>query len=176
MMSLKEAVRHTLAQFTPRCLERRILRSPASYSSTSADVVTTPSWWEALFDHIGGDLYAVPTSSQDEKHYLVCYGGAVEHCTCTDFGVNSSWVACKHLCAVAIMHAVRRRVASRCPVCGVSSHEKTLTGRRGDRRRDAEWWCRWRRRRGHVPRRPNRREPLVSLQRPGVEVQQFAVA
>jgi hypothetical protein len=174
-MSLKEAVCHTLAQFTLRCLERRILRSPASYSSTSADVVTTPSWWEAFRPYwrrplrgayLVAGLEALPGALRRRRRALHLHR----------LRVNGSWVACKHSCAVGIMHAVRRRVASRCPVCGDSSHEKTLTGRRGDRRRDAEWWCRWRRRRGHVPRRPNRREPLVSLQRPGVEVQQFAVA
>jgi hypothetical protein len=42
------------------------------------------------------------------RTYTVHYGGEVEDCTCTDFGVHAGEVACKHLMAVGIMRASRR--------------------------------------------------------------------
>lgn len=94
----------------------------------------------ALIVHEGGDTYRVPSCSGSGT-YTVHYGGETESCTCTDFGVHQGRLACKHLTAVALMHAARRRVHSTCPVCGVSSRERTLVGRRGDRRRDGQRWC-----------------------------------
>jgi hypothetical protein len=41
--------------------------------------------------------------------YTVRYGREIESCGCTDFGVHRGEIACKHLVAVGIMHAARRR-------------------------------------------------------------------
>jgi hypothetical protein len=54
--------------------------------------------------------------------------------------VHGDTIACKHLTAVALIYA-RRRVHSRCEVCGVGSDEKTLLGIRNDRRRDGPRYC-----------------------------------
>jgi hypothetical protein len=60
-----------------------------------------------LINQINADTYSVPSCSTDE-HYTVHYGERVEDCTCIDFGMNRGEIACKHLAAVAIMHAARR--------------------------------------------------------------------
>jgi hypothetical protein len=73
------------------------------------------------------DAYTVPASG--DGTYTVCYGGKVESCECTDYGVHNGagypGLPCKHLVAVALIYARRRRGHSHCEVCGVSSHEKT---------------------------------------------------
>jgi hypothetical protein len=62
-----------------------------------------------LINQINADTYSVPSCSTDE-HYTVHYGSeaGVEDCTCINFGMNRGEIACKHLAAVAIMHAARR--------------------------------------------------------------------
>jgi hypothetical protein len=60
-----------------------------------------------LMTKTGADTYEVPSCSTDER-YTVQYGGALESCTCTDYGVHRGEIACKHLTAVGIMHAARR--------------------------------------------------------------------
>jgi hypothetical protein len=90
---------------------------------------------------LGEDVYSVPGSRS--KHYRVRYGGpeGIELCQCTDFQVRGGQVPCKHLIAVALLFARRRKVHSHCEVCGVSSHEKTLIGLRGDWERGGKRWC-----------------------------------
>ena len=90
-----------------------------------------------LITKTGEDTYTVPASSGGS--YTVRYGGEVEDCECTDFGVHE--LACKHLVAVALLFAARRRIHSRCEVCGASSCEKTLIGVRNDRRRHGPKYC-----------------------------------
>jgi hypothetical protein len=89
------------------------------------------------------DTYTVPASG--DGTYTVCYGGKVESCECTDYGVHNGagypGLPCKHLVAVALIYARRRRVHSHCEVCGVSSHKKTLVGLRNDRRRGGPKYC-----------------------------------
>jgi hypothetical protein len=75
-----------------------------------------------LIEHVSGDLYRVP-SCTGRGTYTVHYGDGHEDCTCTDYQVHRGEVACKHLQAVGLMHAVRRRVVSTCQVCGVFSRE-----------------------------------------------------
>jgi hypothetical protein len=60
-----------------------------------------------LIVRTGEDTYSVPGSGT--KHYRVEYGGEVEGCECTDFGVHRGELACKHLTAVALLYATRRR-------------------------------------------------------------------
>jgi len=92
-----------------------------------------------LITKIGEDTYTVPASGGGV--YTVRYGADVESCECTDFVVHHGKVACKHLTAVALIYACRRRVHSRCEVCGVGSHEKTLVGIRNDHRRGGLMYC-----------------------------------
>jgi hypothetical protein len=96
-----------------------------------------------LITQTSEDTYLVPASG--DGTYTVRYGGSRESCECTDFGVHngarSPGLACKHLVSVALIYARRRRVRSRCEVCGVSSHEKTLVGLRNDRRRGGPKYC-----------------------------------
>jgi len=73
--------------------------------------------------------YSVPGSSagSEARSYTVHYGdGDLEECTCTDFRVSD--LSCKHIVAVALIYARRRRARSRCEQCGVSSGEKALLG------------------------------------------------
>jgi hypothetical protein len=93
-----------------------------------------------LIARTGVDTYTVPAST-GRKTYTVHYGGDAEDCECTDYGAHRSELACKHLVAVALIFARRRRVCSRCEVCGVSSREKTLVGLRNDRRRGGPKYC-----------------------------------
>ncbi len=82
------------------------------------------------------DTYTVPSCTTNER-YTVRYGDELEDCTCTDFGMHGGKLACKHLVAVALLYARRRKVYSSeaCEVCGVSSSEKALLGIRNDHRR-----------------------------------------
>jgi uncharacterized Zn finger protein len=59
-----------------------------------------------LIVRTGEDTYSVPGSGT--KHYRVEYGGEVEGCECTDFGVHRGELACKHLTAVGLLYARRR--------------------------------------------------------------------
>jgi len=93
-----------------------------------------------LIAKTGEDTYSVPSCS-GRGTYTVHYGGTVEDCTCTDYGVHGGKIACKHLTAVALIYARRRRVHSRCEVGGVGSHEKTLVGIRNDHRRGGLMYC-----------------------------------
>src|SRR5215203_5360324 len=68
-----------------------------------------------LITRTGEDTYSVP-SSGGPKRYTVTYGGSGEDCECTDFGVNEGRISCKHLVAVALLFAARRRIHSRCEV------------------------------------------------------------
>jgi hypothetical protein len=96
----------------------------------------------ALIKHVDEDLFLVPANEAGPKRrYRVHYGADREDCTCTDFKVHNGEVACKHLQCIGLMFAARRRVYSTCQVCGKSSREKTLVGRRGDRSRHGERWC-----------------------------------
>ena len=57
---------------------------------------------------IGEDTYTVPASNRGT--YRVHYGGdapELEDCTCIDFQVHG--ISCKHLTAVALLFAARRR-------------------------------------------------------------------
>ena len=86
--------------------------------------------------------YSVPGSSagSEARSYTVHYGdGDLEECTCTDFRVSD--LSCKHIVAVALIYARRRRARSRCEQCGVSSEEKTLLGGRNDRSRTGRRYC-----------------------------------
>jgi hypothetical protein len=82
-----------------------------------------------LIARTGEDTYTVPAST-GRKTYTVHYGGEAENCECTDYGAHRSELACKHLTAVALLYARRRRVHSRCEVCGTPSTERTLVGLR----------------------------------------------
>jgi hypothetical protein len=68
-----------------------------------------------LITRTGADTYTV-SSSDASGTYTVHYGADVEDCNCTDFGVHRGEVSCKHLVAVALIYAVRRRRRS-CPSC-----------------------------------------------------------
>jgi len=57
----------------------------------------------------GPDSYAVPASSEANGSYTVRYGSYVEDCECTDFQVNRGELSCKHISAVAFLHATYRR-------------------------------------------------------------------
>ncbi len=99
-----------------------------------------------LITKTGEDSYTVPSEASSthgaRKTYAVRYGSEVESCECTDFQVHrEAPLACKHLVAVALIYARRRRVHSTCEVCGVGSHEKTLVGIKNDRRRGGPRWC-----------------------------------
>ncbi len=61
-----------------------------------------------LITKVDTDTYEVP-SCTTQKIYTVRYGAAVEDCTCTDYRVHRGEVACKHLTAVALLFATRRR-------------------------------------------------------------------
>jgi len=61
----------------------------------------------ARITHVEGDTYVVP-SCTGSGFYTVHYSGEVEDCTCTDYQVHRGEVACKHLVAVALIHACRR--------------------------------------------------------------------
>jgi hypothetical protein len=54
---------------------------------------------------VGDDVYTVP-SCTGSGSYTVHYGGDEESCTCTDHQVQPD-LACKHLVAGSMMHAVR---------------------------------------------------------------------
>jgi hypothetical protein len=60
-----------------------------------------------LIIRTGEEFYLVPGSGR--RSYKVRYGGPVESCDCTDFGVHRDELACKHLTAVALLYATRRR-------------------------------------------------------------------
>src|SRR5215218_8381817 len=96
-----------------------------------------------LIRHIGDDEYLVPGSTG--QRYTVHYGGdsGAEDCDCTDYQVHRGelGIPCKHLAAVALMFATRRRRIRQCETCGVPATEKTLVGLRGDRRRHGERYC-----------------------------------
>ena len=53
-------------------------------------------------------LYSVPKCSR-RGDYLVEYGAGVESCECKDFEFHGERYACKHLIAVAIFYAKRRK-------------------------------------------------------------------
>jgi hypothetical protein len=61
---------------------------------------------------IGGETYSVPSCS-GRGFYRVRYGGFEESCECPDFQIprrgRKLGEPCKHLLAVGIMHAPRRR-------------------------------------------------------------------
>jgi hypothetical protein len=59
------------------------------------------------------DTYTVPASNGGV--YTVHYGVDVESCECTDYSVHRGEVACKHLTALALLFATRRRPS--CPSC-----------------------------------------------------------
>ena len=61
-----------------------------------------------LIARTGEDIYTVPAST-GRKTYTVHYGGDAEDCECTDYGAHRSELACKHLTAVALLYATRRR-------------------------------------------------------------------
>jgi hypothetical protein len=85
------------------------------------------------------NTYTVPGSSAG-RPYTVHYGTEdLEDCTCTDFMVQG--IARKHIVAVALIYARRRRVRFRCEVCAVGSDEKTLVGIRNDHRRGGPRYC-----------------------------------
>jgi hypothetical protein len=67
-----------------------------------------------LIARTGADTYTVPASG--DGAYTVRYGADREDCTCTDFGIHRGELACKHLTAVALIYAARRRRRSR-PSC-----------------------------------------------------------
>ena len=67
-----------------------------------------------LITRAGKDTYYVPGTAG--QTYIVRYGDAVESCSCTDSQVHGDRVACKHLVAVALLYAARRRPA--CPCFG----------------------------------------------------------
>ena len=55
-------------------------------------------------------LYSVPSSTGSARgDYLVEYGAGVESCECKDFEFHGERYACKHLIAVAIFAAKRRK-------------------------------------------------------------------
>ena len=85
-----------------------------------------------LINRINADTYSVPSCSTDE-HYTVDYGERVEDCTCIDFGMNRGEIACKHLAAVAIMHAARRSGAASFCHSGSSSPSQA-------RNPPSQWW------------------------------------
>jgi SWIM zinc finger len=91
-----------------------------------------------LIAKTGEDTYRVPSCS-GRGTYEVRYGNQVESCTCTDFQVHH--LACKHLVAVALLYARRRRVHSKCEVCGVGSDEKSLLGLRNDHHKGGPRYC-----------------------------------
>ena len=69
----------------------------------------------ALFEERGDEiqqlargLYSVPKCS-GRGDYLVEYGAGVESCECKDFEFHGERYACKHLIAVAIFAAKRRK-------------------------------------------------------------------
>jgi hypothetical protein len=93
-----------------------------------------------LITKTGEDTYIVP-SCTGRGSYAVRYGSDLEECSCTDYGVHGGKLPCKHLVAVSLLYATRRRVRSTCEMCGISSHKKTLVGIRGDRRRGGPRWC-----------------------------------
>ncbi len=96
----------------------------------------------ALIKHVDEDLFLVPANEAGPKRrYRVHYGAHREDCTCPDYQAHRGEIACKHLQCVGLMFAARRRVYSTCQVCGKSSREKALVGRRGDRSRRGERWC-----------------------------------
>jgi hypothetical protein len=100
--------------------------------------------------------YCVP-SSGGQQTYTVRYGasdGSLEDCDCVDFGVHRGAFACKHIVAVALLYASRRRRYSKCEVCGVPSSEKTLMGIHNDRSRHGPRYC--------VPHHPESMNSLVS--------------
>jgi len=84
-----------------------------------------------LITRTGDDTYTVPSCS-GRGRYTVRYGDSVENYTCTDYQVHGGELACKHVTAVALIHARRRRVRLRCEVCGTLSNEETLVGLRND--------------------------------------------
>jgi uncharacterized Zn finger protein len=60
----------------------------------------------------GEDTYTVPSCTglrRGQRSYTVQYGADVESCTCADYGVHHGRIACKHLTAVALLYATRRR-------------------------------------------------------------------
>ncbi len=71
-----------------------------------------------LIAKTSADTYEIPSCTTDEV-YAVHYGDSKEDCTCTDFGAHRGEVSCKHLTAVALLFAVRRRGSPRpsCPSC-----------------------------------------------------------
>jgi hypothetical protein len=55
-------------------------------------------------------LYSVPSSAGSARgDYLVEYGAGVESCECKDFEFHGEEYPCKHLVAVAIFAAKRRK-------------------------------------------------------------------
>jgi hypothetical protein len=60
-----------------------------------------------LITKTGPETYTVPASG--DGTYTVHYGGKVEDCECTDFEVHRDEISCKHLTAVALLFAKRRR-------------------------------------------------------------------
>jgi hypothetical protein len=99
-----------------------------------------------LITHLQDDVFTVPADAPSgagkaspSRTYSVRYGDQVESCTCTDFGVHG--ISCKHIVAVAVGFATRRRVYSTCQTCGVSSSEKALLGLRNDHDRHGPRYC-----------------------------------
>jgi hypothetical protein len=85
---------------------------------TSKDIADRSERGLALFEErgsqiraLGEDLFEVP-SCTGSRIYNVRYGGKVESCTCTDYGVHRGELSCKHLVAIGVLHASRRALPS----------------------------------------------------------------
>jgi hypothetical protein len=91
-----------------------------------------------LIVRVDENTYTVPSCS-GRGTYIVHYGNQVEDCECVDFQVHH--ISCKHLVAVALFHATRRRANSKCEVCGVGSDEKSLMGLRNDHSKGGPKYC-----------------------------------
>ena len=121
---LKHVVRAREVKFTPE--ERRAIAQATGITGVK-------------LENVDRDLHCPKCGGTTDA---VNYGGDTdEDCECTDYQVHRGEVACKHLVAVALLYARRRRVHSRCDVCGISSEEKALVGIRNDRRRHGPKYC-----------------------------------
>ena len=70
-----------------------------------------------LITKVGEDAYTVPSSDPGSR-YTVEYGADRETCQCTDYQVHRGEVSCKHLIAVALLFAKKRRTKTRtCAGC-----------------------------------------------------------
>jgi hypothetical protein len=88
-----------------------------------------------LITKIGEGTYTVPASNGGT--HTVHYGGEAEDCECVDFYVHHGEIACKHLTAVALLFAARRR-----PRCSCFGGYVTITVEEDDQERDEAAPCR----------------------------------